>query len=93
MQLWIKWWRVVLQLQPACSRLRNFLWFATVLAGMTVRPDLWGVTSIIRGLGLKGKYYDNLLDFFHSNGLNIDKLTRLWKVFSLSPWPAESMRE
>lgn len=78
MRLWIQWWGLVLQLQPACSRLRNFLWFATVLAGITVRPDLWGVTSIIRGLGLKGKYYDNLLDFFHSNGLNVDKLTRLW---------------
>lgn len=78
MQLWIQWWSVVLQLRPACSRLRNFLWFAAVLAGITVRPDLWGVTSIIRGLGLKGTYYGNLLDFFHSNGLNLDKLTKLW---------------
>lgn len=78
MYLWIQWWCVIWQLRPACSRTRNFLWFATVLAGFTVRPDLWGVTSIIRGLGLKGAYYDNILDFFHSNGLNLDKLTKLW---------------
>jgi hypothetical protein len=78
MQLWVQWWKVVIQLRPACSRMRNFLWFATVLVGFTVRPDLWGVTSIIRGLGLMGNYYGNLLDFFHSNGLNIDKLTKLW---------------
>lgn len=78
MQLWIHWWGAVLQLRSACGRTRNFLWFAVVLAGITVRPDLYGVTSIIRGLGLDGIYYDNLLDFFHSNGLNLDKLTKLW---------------
>jgi hypothetical protein len=78
MGLWIQWWEVVWQLRPACSRMRTFLWFATVLAGMTVRPDLWGVTSIVRGLGLKEKYYDSLLNFFHSNGLNLDKLTTVW---------------
>lgn len=78
MRIWIQWWSVVWQLRPACSRMRNFLWFATVLAGITVRSDLWGVTSIIRGLGLKGRYYDNLLKFFHSNGLNLDKLVKLW---------------
>ncbi len=68
MKLWIKWWSVVRQLRPACSRLRSFLWFVTALAGFTVRPDILGASSFIRGLGLKGIYYDNLLDFFHSNG-------------------------
>jgi len=87
MQLWLNWWNVVWQLRPACSRMRNFLWFAAVLAGMTVRPDLWGVTSIVRGLGLHGYYYDNLLDFFHSNGLNIDKLTKLWTRIILKIHP------
>ncbi len=78
MQIWIHWWSVVWQLRPACSRLRNFLWFASVLAGITVRTDLFGVTSIIRGLGFHGNFYDNLLDFFHSNGLKLDKLTTIW---------------
>jgi len=87
MQLWIQWWIVVRQLRPACSRMRNFLWFATVLAGMTVRPDLWGVTSIVRGMGMQQAYYDNLLDFFHSSGLNLDKLTALWTRIVLKIHP------
>jgi hypothetical protein len=67
--------------------MRNFLWFATVLAGMTVRPDLWGVTSIVRGMGLQKAYYDNLLDFFHSNGLSLNKLTTLWTRIVLKIHP------
>jgi len=58
MRLWIYWWEAVRQLRPACSRLRTFLWFVTSLAGMTVRTDLFGVTSIIRALGLKEHCYD-----------------------------------
>lgn len=75
MQLWIHWLKVVWQLRSASSRLRNFLWFLTCLAGMTVRDDLLGATSIIRALGLKEICYDRILDFFHSTGLNLDKLT------------------
>ena len=78
MQLWIHWLKVVWQLRPASSRLRNFLWFLTCLAGMTVRDDLLGATSIIRVLGLKEICYDRILDFFHSTGLNLDKLTQAW---------------
>lgn len=63
------------------------MWFVTALAGFTVRPDILGATSFIRGLGLKGIYYDNLLDFFHSNGLNIDKLTRLWTKLIINIHP------
>ena len=79
MNLWIKWWGIVKGLRPAFSRMRSFLWFAACLAGITVRPDLMGVSSIIRALGLKGFYYDRILDFFHSPALNLDKLTRIWK--------------
>jgi len=60
---------------------------ATALAGMTVRRDLMGVTSIVRALGLVPACYDRLLDFFHSPALNLDKLTHLWcnLVFKASP--------
>ena len=87
MQLWVQWWKIVQQLRPACSRLRNFLWFATVLAGFTLRPDLLGVTSIVRALGLQGSYYGNLLRFFHSNALNLDKLTKLWTMLIIKIHP------
>ena len=76
--LWNRWWTLVCELRSACARTRTFLWMATCLAGMTVRGDLMGVTSIVRALGLVPTCYDRLLDFFHSPALNLDKLTRLW---------------
>ena len=48
MKLWIHWCNAIWLLRPACSRLRTFLWFATCVAGLTVRTDLLGVTSIVR---------------------------------------------
>jgi hypothetical protein len=49
------------------------------LAGMTIRVDLMGVTSIVRALGLLPACYDRILDFMHSPALNLDRLTRLWR--------------
>ncbi len=85
--LWRYWWNLVCQLRPACSRTRTFLWMMTVLAGMTVRTDLLGVTSIVRALGLRPIYYDRLLDFFHSGALDLNKLTHAWRnlVFKAHP--------
>ena len=80
MKLWQKWWELVQQLRPACARSRTFFWLAVSLAGMTIRGDLLGVTSIVRALGLQEKYYDRLLDFFHSPGVDLEKLTQIWKT-------------
>ena len=87
MQLWRHWWSVIWQLRPACSHLRSFLWFATCVAGMTVRTDLLGVTSTIRALGLSHKYYDRLLDSFHSPAIKLDAMTRLWVQVVLRCFP------
>ena len=65
-------------LRPGCTRLRTFLWFVTCVAGLTVRTDLLGVTSIVRALGLHGRFYGNLLDNFHSTGISMDKMSTLW---------------
>jgi hypothetical protein len=85
--LWDDWWKLVGELRSACARTRTFLWMALCLAGMTVRKDLMGVTSIVRALGLKPACYDRLLDFLHSPALNLDKLTRAWcsLVFRVHP--------
>jgi hypothetical protein len=48
------------------------------MAGMTVRGDLRGVTSIVRSLGLRDFYYDRMLDFFHSRAVLVDTLASLW---------------
>lgn len=85
--LWKPWWELVCELRSACARTRTFLWMAVALAGMTTRQDLLGVTSIVRVLGLMPACYDRLLDFFHSPGLDLNKLTRAWRdlVFRVHP--------
>ncbi len=78
MRLWCEWWRWCAPLRGACARKRTFLWMGVVLVGFCVREDLWGVTSLVRALGLQAVCYDRLLDFFHSPALNVEGLTRLW---------------
>lgn len=83
MTLWVQWWQLVNQLRPACSRRRTFLWLAVALAGMSIRSEGRGITSIVRALGLRVISYDRLLDFFHSPALSIDKLTLAWLTIVL----------
>ncbi len=87
MKLWKLWFDAVLSLRPACSRMRSFLWFATCLAGMTVRIDLFGITSIVRAMGLKQLCYDRILDFFHGTGLRLDRLSQIWTATVLRIFP------
>lgn len=79
MTLWNTLWFNLQQLRPAFTRERTFLWFALAIAGLVTRNDIAGVTSIIRALGLLPLYYHRLLGMFHSNALNLPKLTRLWQ--------------
>lgn len=88
MILWLRWWEVVAQLRSAFARKRTFLWFALCLVGMSIRPDLRGVTSIVRALGLKDYFYDRLLDFFHSEAVRVDTLAALWCRIILTVLPA-----
>ncbi|MCP4454367.1 MAG: IS4 family transposase, partial [Planctomycetes bacterium] len=92
MQLWLCWWDVILLLQPAFSRWRTFVWFTVCVAGLSVRVDKLGVTSIVRALGLDDKYYDNLLDNFHSTGIKLDALSATWAkvVLRVFPGPVRS---
>jgi len=87
MRIWAEWWSWVKPLREACSRSRSFLWLLAALAGISVRKDLLGVTSIIRALGLGGQCYDRLLDFFHSKAVDPVALSRCWvkMVFARMP--------
>ncbi len=89
MSLWRLWGDAILLLRPAFSRFRSFLWFATIVVGLTVRTELAGVTSIIRGLNLQPRLYNKLLDSFHSNAFKLDRLSALWAqaVLRLFPMP------
>ena len=89
MSLWLHWWNAIWRLRPAFSRLQTFLWFATAMAGFTVRTDMLGVTSIVRALNLNARYYNALVDHFHSAAVKLDQLTALWTqvVLRLFPQP------
>lgn len=89
MSLWIHWWNAIWLLRPACSRTRSFMWFATAVAGLTVRTEMLGVTSVVRALKLHARFYDRLLDHFHSEAIGPDTLAALWArvVLRLFPHP------
>lgn len=87
MELWRAWISVVIELRPACSRLRSFFWMVICLMAMTVRTDLFGVTSFVRALNLHDYCYDRILDFMHSSSLKLDELTRLWVNLVLRIFP------
>lgn len=76
--LWLAWLRALQPLRPACARTTTFLWLVAVLAAFCLRPDLAGVTSVVRGLGFADPTYYCLLYFFHSPALNLDRLIQLW---------------
>jgi hypothetical protein len=65
------------------------MWFATIVAGLTVRVDLLGVSSIVRALNLRPKLYDSVRKHFHSTAINLDQLSALWTraVLQLFPSP------
>jgi hypothetical protein len=83
MQLWLHWWSMVAPLRQICRDRRSFLWLCTALAGFCVRPDLLGVSSTVRALGLAARCYDRLLDFFHSPAIAPDTLSRVWTELAL----------
>ena len=83
MQLWIQWWWCVRDLRGACTRQRTFIAMVLVLVGLCVRADLAGVTSFVRAAGLRAKVYHRLLHVFHSDGLRLETLTRLWCLLAM----------
>src|SRR5450631_4909316 len=86
--LWLLWWSALQLVRPAFSRRRSFLWFATVVAGFTVRTEHLGVTSIVRALKLKSSCYDSLIGNLHSSAVRLDELSALWTQAVLRLFPS-----
>lgn len=78
MTLWIEWYNCIKQLRPACSRGRTFMWLVLCVAGMSIRTECLGVTSLIRAIGLKQKCYYRFLHLFHDSSLKPALLTLCW---------------
>src|ERR1700685_479081 len=93
LSLWGSWWKAIALLRSAFSRLGTFMWFATIVAGMTVRSDMLGVTSIVRALNLRPALYHRLLAHFHSTGVKLDALAALWTAMVLRLVPAGAARD
>lgn len=79
MLLWTHWCSAIAPLRPAFSRHSTFLWFAVCTAGLSVRSDNLGVSSIVRALGLDAeRAYNSLLRNVHSSGIDLAALGCLW---------------
>jgi hypothetical protein len=78
MRLWREGFRCVQALRPACARHRTFLWMSLVLAGLSIRADLAGVSSVVRVLGLRASYYRRLLYVCHTPGIRLELLGASW---------------
>jgi hypothetical protein len=76
--LWNACWCAIQPLRTAFSYHATFMWFATIVVGMMVRPELRGVTSIVRALNLRPDRYNPLRRCFHSTAIKLDQLTALW---------------
>ena len=93
MTLWLEWFRCVRSLRASCSRSRTFAWLVLVLAALSTRLDLAGVTSFVRILRFSPSSYRRLLHVFHSSALSLERLTELWVQLTLrvfSPYTAGS---
>ena len=75
-------------LRPAFARAKTFLWFSVAVAGLTVRTDMFGVTSIARALNLDGRYYQRLVKHFHSSAVFLDDLSALWAATVVKIFPS-----
>jgi hypothetical protein len=65
-------------LRQAFSYTSTFLWFTVTVAGLSIHPDMFGATSIVRAFGLQANCYASLLKHFHSPGVRVDVVTALW---------------
>lgn len=66
-------------LRPAFTRQSTFVWFMVAFAGVVMRNDVYGVSSIVRALSLAPVCYPALLHFFHSTAWTAATLFRHWQ--------------
>lgn len=71
--------RFLTAMRPAFAREAAFAWFVAVFAGLVLRADDYGVTSIVRALALSPECYGSLLNFFRSSAWEVGGLMRLWR--------------
>lgn len=79
MFLWTQWYSAISLLRPAFSHNATFVWFIVCVAGLSVRSDNLGVSSIVRALSLDGnRDYFSLLRNIHSDAIDLTLLRTTW---------------
>jgi len=78
MPLWMIWIDALRALRPACRKFHTFLCMTLALIGLCCRPELAGVTSLVRLFGFGNKAYRRFLHLFHSRAFHLDALTACW---------------
>lgn len=69
---------ILLLFRSCFSREASFNWFCTIIMGFFVRLDHYGVTSIVRWLGLKPSVYLSMLSFFRAGSWQLSSILRRW---------------
>ena len=89
MSLWLHWWNAIWRLRPAFSRLQTFLSSPPQWQVSPCGRTCWACTSIVRALNLNARYYNALVDHFHSAAVKLDQLTgAMDPIGGVAPVPA-----
>lgn len=70
--------RFLVFMRPAFSRRAAYYWFVVIFVGFILRTDNFGVSSIVRALGLSPESYTCMLHFFHSMAWDVEAMMAIW---------------
>ena len=73
--------KMLKSMRSAFSYETTFVWFVLVFVGFMTRADSYGVSSIVRALGLAPSCYPCLTHFFHSSAWTARGLLDQWWKF------------
>ena len=70
--------KILSSFESCFSRKAAFRWFVILTAGLMLRSDKLGVTSVIRDLALKPDCYLSMLHFFRASSWSLDRIRQCW---------------
>jgi hypothetical protein len=69
---------ILKQFRGVFRRRATFHWFVVIMWAFMLRMEAFGITSLVRCLGLASAEYYNLLHFFHSTAFHVQALCTQW---------------